>query len=233
METTELEQILFSLLQNDENECVEYKEANNDYSFEKLGKYFSALSNAANIAGKQYSWLIFGIQDKTHKFVNTNYRKNGDLNKLKKEITKGTNDGITFLDIFELFVEDNKRVIMFKIPAAMGIPTTWKGFAYDRNDEELIPLNQMKSDQIKSTLNFDWSRQLVEGATLECLDSNAISVAKEKFKQKNENKTIADEIDNMSDIEFLNKAKLLINGQVTRTALLLLGKEEYTLFIFL
>lgn len=228
METTELEQILFSLLQNDENECVEYKEANNDYSFEKLGKYFSALSNAANIAGKQYSWLIFGIQDKTHKFVNTNYRKNGDLNKLKKEITKGTNDGITFLDIFELFVEDNKRVIMFKIPAAMGIPTTWKGFAYDRNDEELIPLNQMKSDQIKSTLNFDWSRQLVEGATLECLDSNAISVAKEKFKQKNENKTIADEIDNMSDIEFLNKAKLLINGQVTRTALLLLGKEEYT-----
>ena len=151
METVELEQILFSLLKNDENECVEYKEANNSFDFDKLGKYFSALSNGANLSSKQYSWLIFGIKDKTHEFVNTQYRNNGDLNKLKKEITKGTNDGITFLDIFELFVENNKRVIMFKIPAAMGIPTTWKGFAYDRNDEDLVPLNAIKSDQIKST----------------------------------------------------------------------------------
>lgn len=227
MENDELKQILFSLLKNNENECVEYKEANNSFDFEKLGKYFSALSNAANLVSKQYSWLIFGVEDKNHKFVNTKYRNNGDLNKLKKEITKGTNDGITFLDIFELFVEDNKRVIMFKIPAATGIPTTWKGFAYDRNDEELIPLNQMKVDQIKSTMNFDWSRQLVENASLECLDSKAISVAREKFKQKNENKSIVKEIDSMSDLEFLNKAKILINGKITRTALLLLGKEEY------
>ena len=226
MENDELKQILFSLLKNNENECVEYKEANNSFDFEKLGKYFSALSNAANLVSKQYSWLIFGVEDKNHKFVNTKYRNNGDLNKLKKEIIKGTNDGITFLDIFELFVEDNKRVIMFKIPAATGIPTTWKGFAYDRNDEELIPLNQMKVDQIKSTMNFDWSRQLVENASLECLDSKAMTVAREKFKQKNENKSIVKEIDSMSDLEFLNKAKILINGKITRTALLLLGKEE-------
>ena len=226
MEDSELEQILFSLLKNDENECIEYKEANNSFDFEKLGKYFSALSNAANLVGKQYSWLIFGIKDKTHEFVNTKYRNNGNLNKLKKEITKGTNDGITFLDIFELFVEDNKRVIMFKIPAAMGIPTTWRGFAYDRNDEDLVPLNQMKSDQIKSTMNFDWSRQIIEGLTVDDLDKEAILKAREQFKKKNEDKEIAKEVDNMDDITFLNKAKVLLNGKVTRTALLLLGKEE-------
>ena len=44
MENDELKQILFSLLKNNENECVEYKEANNSFDFEKLGKYFSALS---------------------------------------------------------------------------------------------------------------------------------------------------------------------------------------------
>lgn len=148
------------------------------------------------------------------------------MNKLKKEITKGTNDGITFLDIFELFVEDNKRVIMFKIPAAMGIPTTWRGFAYDRNDEDLVPLNQMKSDQIKSTMNFDWSRQIIEGLTVDDLDKEAILKAREQFKKKNEDKEIAKEVDNMDDITFLNKAKVLLNGKVTRTALLLLGKEE-------
>lgn len=226
MENTELEQILFSLLQNDENECVEYKEANNSFDFDKLGRYFSALSNGANLSSKQYSWLIFGIKDKTHEFVNTQYRNNGDLNKLKKEITKGTNDGITFLDIFELFVEDNKRVIMFKIPAAMGIPTTWKGFAYDRNDEDLVPLNAIKSDQIKSTLNFDWSRQIIEGLTVEDLDKEAILKAREQFKKKNEDKEIAKEIDNMDDVTFLNKAKVLLNSKVTRAAWLLLGSED-------
>ena len=227
MDENELKKILFSLLEHDENECVEYKEANNSFDFEKLGKYFSALSNAANIANKQYSWLIFGIEDKTHKLVDTKYRLNQDLNKLKKEITKGTNDGITFLNIYELNV-DGKRVIMFKIPAAMGIPTTWRGFAYDRNDEDLVPLNELKTDQIKSTLNFDWSRQIIDKVSLDCLDPNAIALAREKYKQKNENKAIADEVDNMSDLEFLNRAKLLIEGKITRTALLLLGKEEYT-----
>lgn len=228
MESSEIKQILFSLLKNDENECIEYKEAKNNFDFEKLGKYFSALSNAANLSGKQYSWLIFGIEDKTHKFVDTNYRKNGNLNDLKKEITKGTNDVITFLDIYELTVENNKRVIMFKIPAAMGIPTTWKGFAYDRNDEELVPLNQMKADQIKSTMNFDWSRQIIEDLNIDVLDSEAILKAREQFKKKNEDKEIAKEVDSMDDITFLNKAKILLNGKITRTALLLLGKEEYS-----
>jgi len=222
----EIEQILFSLIKHNENECVEYKEAKTGFDFEKLGKYFSALSNSANLTGKQYSWLIFGIHDKTHEFVNTNYRKNGNLNAVKKEIAKGTNDNLTFIDIYELLIDDKYRVIMFKIPAATGLPTTWKGFAYDRNGDETIPLNQIKTDQIKSTLNFDWSRQLVEDVSIDCLDEQAILTARERFKQKNENKSIAKEIDDMSDIEFLNRAKLLINGRITKTALLLLGKDE-------
>lgn len=188
MEGKEIEQILFSLVKNKESECVEYKEAKNTYDFDKLGKYFSALSNSATLSNKQYSWLIFGIHDKTHEFTNTNFRNNDTLNSLKKEITKGTNDNITFIDIYELLIENKYRVIMFKIPAATGVPTTWKGFAYDRNDEETVPLNQMKIEQIKSTLNFDWSRQLIEDVDLNCLNKQAILSAREKFKQKNENK---------------------------------------------
>lgn len=227
MGNDDIKQILFSLLKNNENECIEYKRAETNFDFEKLGKYFSALSNGANLSGKQFSWLIFGIDDKSHEFTNTKYREHTDLNVLKKEITKGTNDNITFLDIYELYI-DNNRVIRFKIPAATGIPTTWKGIAYDRNDEETLPLNHMKAEQIMSTINFDWSRQIIDKPALDCLDKNAISLAREKYKQKNENKSIAKEVDNMSDIEFLNRAKLLIDGKLTRTALLLLGKEECT-----
>ena len=37
------------LWQHEENEVVEFKKASNSYDFEKLGKYFSALSNEANL----------------------------------------------------------------------------------------------------------------------------------------------------------------------------------------
>ena len=57
----EIKSILLSLLKNNESENVEYKEAKNNFDFNELGRYFSALSNGANLIGKQYAWLIFGL----------------------------------------------------------------------------------------------------------------------------------------------------------------------------
>ena len=48
---------------DDESEILEYKEAKNQYDLNKLGKYFSALSNEANLIGKNEAWLIFGRKD--------------------------------------------------------------------------------------------------------------------------------------------------------------------------
>ena len=49
-----------------ETEWVEFKEARRNYSFDKVGKYFSALSNEANLKEQEYGWLVFGVQDKSH-----------------------------------------------------------------------------------------------------------------------------------------------------------------------
>lgn len=46
-----------------ENEVVEFKEAKNCYSSADLGKYFSALSNEANLKHKQAAWLAFGVNN--------------------------------------------------------------------------------------------------------------------------------------------------------------------------
>ena len=226
----EIKNIFLLLIENNENEYVEYKEAKNNFDFNELGKYFSALSNGANLVNKQYAWLVFGVEDKTHKLVDTNYRRNGNLNGLKKDITQSTNDNMTFLDIYD-FEINGKRVVMFKIPAAIGIPTTWKGIAYDRNNESLVPLNETKRNIILSTVNIDWTRQIVEGLTVSDLDKDAILKAREQFKKKNENKSIAGEIDKMDDISFLNKAKVLLNGKVTRAAWLLLGNEDTNTYV--
>jgi len=77
MRKKELEE-LFDKLKTlpDECEWIEFKEAKNSYDSDKLGRYFSALSNEANIKGVPSGWLVFGIQDKTKKVVGSNYRLN-------------------------------------------------------------------------------------------------------------------------------------------------------------
>jgi len=71
-----------------ETECIEFKEAKGDYGFDRIGKYFSALSNEANLHGKPAGWLIFGVTDSLpRKIVGSNYRLTlPGLDHLKEEI---------------------------------------------------------------------------------------------------------------------------------------------------
>ncbi len=52
-----------------ETEVFEFKEAKSNYDSNKLGKYFSALSNEANLKSRPHAWLIFGIKDKGRTIV--------------------------------------------------------------------------------------------------------------------------------------------------------------------
>ena len=221
----ELNEILDELLLNYENECVEFKKAENNFDIDNLGKYFSALSNEANLKNKQYSWIVFGVDDKTHKLTNTNFYSDNNFNKVKKQISDNTTDNITFIEIYS-FYKDDKRVIMFQVPAASGTPINWKGFPYGRSGESLVPLAPNKIEQIKSTANYDWSRQIIEEATIDNLDKDAIKLARVQFKIKYQGKSISDEIDNLSDIDFLNKAKLTLDSKITYGCMLLLGKYD-------
>ena len=97
-----------------EDEVVEFKKAENSFSFDDLGKYFSALSNEANLRDKDFAWLVFGVHDKTREILGTSY-KNGmkSLQKLKYDLSQHTTDRNTFRDIYELEVE-GKRVLIFR-----------------------------------------------------------------------------------------------------------------------
>ena len=222
---TELIIILNELLKNGESECVEFKRAKNDFDIDKLGKYFSSIGNEANLKNKQYGWIIFGIDDKTHDFTNTMFKSDNDFNSVKKQISDNTTDNISFIEIYP-FTCNDKRVIMFQVPSASGTPINWKGFPYGRNGESITALALNKIEQIKATANFDWSRQVISEATINNLDKDAISLAREQFKVKHKGKSIAQEINNLSDIDFLNKAKVTLNGEVTYAAMLLLGKND-------
>ena len=49
----QLKEKLSQMIESFESEVVEFKEARTNYSFNDIGKYFSALSNEANLRGLQ------------------------------------------------------------------------------------------------------------------------------------------------------------------------------------
>ena len=214
-----------------ENEIVEWKEAKNDYDFGKIGKYFSALSNEANLKNKKSAWLVFGVKnDKS--IVGTNYRVDSvKLHGLKSEVAKQTTGGISFVEIYET-KKDGKRVVLFEIPPALkGIPVAWQGHYYAREDETLLSLSIEKIERIRSQSKLeDWSAAICEDAAIADLDSEAIKKAREGFVRKNP-KIEVKEIEGWSDEVFLNKSKITINSKITRSAIVLLGKPESEHFI--
>jgi ATP-dependent DNA helicase RecG len=209
-----------------ENEIVEFKEAKESYDFDKLGKYFSALSNEANLKGRSCAWLIFGVENKKHQIVGSRYRAaRKDLDSLKKEIGDKTTDHISCVEIYELDTPEG-RVVMFQIPAApQGIPVAFEGFYYGRANESLVALNIEKIERIRNqSVDRDWSRKIVPDATFEHLDKEAILKARVQYKKKHP--ALIEDVDGWDDITFLNKAKVTLSGKITNTAILLLGKDE-------
>ena len=208
-----------------EDEVVEFKKAENNFDFDDLGKYFSALSNEANLRDKGFAWLVFGVHDKTREILGTTFKNSmKSLQKLKQDLSQHTTDNNTFRDIYELNVE-GKRVLMFQIPAApRGIPMAWQGHFYARRGESLGALDMNKYEEIRrQTVNEDWTAEVVADATLDDLDTKAIAKAREGYKQRYPK--LAKECDGWDDKVFLDKAGLTIDGKITRTTLLLVGKE--------
>lgn len=225
-------QLFHALIQHKESEVVEFKKAENNFDFDDLGKYFAALSNEANLRGLPFAWLVFGYDEKKHEIIGTSYKDGeGALNKLKHDLTNNMSDSQTFREIIPVEV-DGKRILMFKIPASpRNIVMKWKGIAYGRDGESLKPLNQSKQDEIRNQTPYrDWSAEIVPNASLDDLDEVAIAKARKMFKKVHSRILVA-EVNGWSDEKFLSKCGLMIDGKLTRAAIILLGKSfsEYLL----
>lgn len=218
--------IFHQLWEHSENEVVEFKKAENNFDIDELGCYFSALSNEANLRERDFAWIVFGVWDKKHKIVGTSF-KNGEvaLNKLKQDMSQHTTDNLIFREIVPIIIE-NKRVLLFKVPASpRNIVMKWKGIAYGRDGESLKPLNQAKQDEIRQQPPLpDWTAQLVPNASIDDLDELAIATARIMFKKVHKSKIPSEEIDGWSIEEFLSHSMMMRDGQLTRAAILLLGK---------
>lgn len=90
-----------------------------------LGEYVSALSNAAALAGREHSYMIWGIEDKTHKVVGTNfdYRRNVNSEPLTHFLARQTKPDIALR--FQETIFQGKRLVILIIPTAKKVPTSF------------------------------------------------------------------------------------------------------------
>lgn len=230
MTQQELQLVLQRLLVEWESECVEFKDANDNFPTSDIGKYFSALSNEANLRGQSAAWLVFGVDDATRRVIGTDYRREKErLHSLKHQIAQGTDPSTSFREIHELNTPSG-RVVLFEIPAApRGLPIAWQTHLYARDGSTLTGLSITKQDEIRAQgLADDWSAIVVKDATLADLDPEALVKARGIFITKFRERIPEPTIRLWNDATFLEHAKLTHRGGITRACLLLLGREQAT-----
>ncbi|MCD4792143.1 MAG: putative DNA binding domain-containing protein [Bacteroidales bacterium] len=233
MTTENLHKLLEKLLQTEgEQTWLEFKtnvaEKRASVTPKGIGEYISALSNGATISNNDFGYLILGIEDETQNIVGTNFKpsqfKIGNQD-YELWLRVGIYPKINF-EIFE-FEYQSKQIVIFRMPAAVSQPVNFQKKPFIRINSQKTDLRNYP-EYVRTIYNSleDWSAKIIEHATVNNLDENAVQLALQKFKEKSRNQQFYSEIDNWDTITFLDKARITIDGKITNTAILLLGKPE-------
>ncbi|MEY4937801.1 MAG: hypothetical protein RIS64_4160 [Bacteroidota bacterium] len=128
-----LKELLNDLVkQASESEWLEFKL--NYHSAEEIGERLSALSNGACLHNQPYGYLVFGVEDKTHRIVGTTFKpkiqkKGGE--DLEHWLANRLNPKIDFT-VEALEYDTNKEIVIYMIPAAQARPIEFLHHAYIR-----------------------------------------------------------------------------------------------------
>ena len=116
---------------SEEVEWVEFKANHKDP--DDIGEYISALSNSAALKRKQTAYLIWGVEDQTHRLIGTSFRlrraKKGNED-LEGWLCRLLEPRINF-QVHE-FEHGGLKFTLLEIPAASHCPVRFKNIAYIR-----------------------------------------------------------------------------------------------------
>ncbi len=199
------------LLTEPEGERLEFKEAKNNYHFEKLVEYCAAIANEGG--GK----ILLGVSDVRPRrvagsvaFAEPGRTVSGLMERLRIRITAS-----------EVHHSDG-RVLVFEVAARpVGTPIAADGKYLARSGDTLRAMTQEELRHILDELGIDFSAQIEPEATLADLDPATIELFRANWKKRSQNAAL----DGLSQQQLLEDAELLVNGKVTRAALILLGTK--------
>ncbi|BDT70081.1 hypothetical protein os1_42730 [Comamonadaceae bacterium OS-1] len=225
-----------------EGSTVEFK-SNLDTSAD-IGQYLSALANAAALQGHERAWLVWGVTDGSHAINGTTFnpflRKEGNQS-LTMWLQHMTSPRADFQ--FHGLTLPQGQVVMLEIHPARSAPIAFQNQRYIRIDSHKTKLSEHPDKEARLWAMLgqkdDWSGELVPGAGLNDLDPQALDAARKRFTEyllKSESNTerhaqIREEVAGYDVPTLLNKARITKQGRITRSALLLLGRDESAHFL--
>ena len=227
MTELELQQYLLGEYPQENARCEwkEFKNLKNSFCGDEKNDVISYVSAIANMEG---GFLVVGVRDKTLDIVGTNtfnYDRQKAILRLTERCSNLSSEG---LDIEEFITDDTKKVVwVIHIPKHQPKrPVYAHDKAWQRIEDSLVELTQERLNTILDEPLFtetDWSAVIVPNATIDDLDEVAIAKAKVMFK-KVHSRIPAAEVNAWSVDEFLSNAGVMIDGGITRAAIILLGK---------
>jgi len=195
-----------------EDEHLEFKEAKQNFHFEKLVKYCAAMANEGG--GK----MILGVTDRpprrvvgSQAFEQIERTKAGLIERLRLRV-----------DVDETQHPDG-RVLVFQIPSRpIGMPIAIEGAYWMRGGEDLVPMTPDQLKRIFDESGPDFSAEICPGATLEDMDPVAIEQFRQRWLRKSGNQALA----GMPVRHLLADAELIDEESLTYAALVLLGTHR-------
>lgn len=230
MNSKELQQFLLHEFPQENARCEwkEMKNLKNSFAGDERNDVVSYVSAIANMEGGH---LVIGAKDKTLEIVGTDLSKfNLDSKsavwKLVEHCTNLSSEG---LRIDEYKTDDtDKTVWIIHIPKHLPRRPVYAHIkAWQRVEDSLVEMTQERLASILEEPVFeskDWSAEIVHNATIADLDELAIAKARVMFKKVHASKIPAEEIDTWSIEELLGNSGIMIDGKLTRAAIILLGK---------
>ena len=223
----ELQQYLLREYPQENARCEwkEFKNLKNSFCGDEKDDVISYVSAIANMEG---GFLVIGVHDKTLEIVGTdtyNYDRQKAILRLTDRCANLSSEG---LDIMEYITSDTqKKVWVIRIPKHQPKrPVYAHDKAWQRIEDSLVELTPERLNAILDEPLFtgsDWSAEIVPNATIDDLDEVAIAKARVMFK-KVHSRIPAEEVNAWSVPEFLSNAGVMIDGGITRAAIILLGK---------
>jgi ATP-dependent DNA helicase RecG len=195
-----------------ENEHLEFKEAKNNFHFEKLVKYCAALANEGGGS------IVLGVTDALPRkvvgsqvFTELERTKAGLIEKLRLRI-----------EAQEILHPDG-RVLIFTSPSRpIGVPVAVEGAYWMRAGEDLAAMTPDMLRRIFDEAGPDFSAEICPKATLADLDPAAINDFRKRWRDESGN----DSLTTASTEQLLEDADLFSTDGVTYAALILLGNSK-------
>lgn len=201
-----------ALLDSPEGSCVEFKAASGGFQFESLVRYCVALANEGG--GK----IVLGVTDKrprrvvgTKAFTDPGRTEAGLFERLGHHVN------------VEEYPHEGRRAVIVHVPSRVP-GTAWhdRGTYWMRAGDALVPMSDERLRQIHNETGPDFSAEMCPKAQLSDLDPEAIELLRSLWERK----TPGQGISTRPVERLLADAELVVGGQVTHAALIMLGTRE-------